>query len=484
MFLKQSTLSQYWLLEFGRLVSGIRMQSKISHLKCYRYHSINMRQYNVKSHFLRVLTLTLLGLGLGLYAWPVYCLNNAHVALKQGLIIQAENWCQSGQSIPLFTDQFLEVKLRAHRQLGRSQSFYATLKKAHAAELEAEFLELEQILFNAQSGKLSELEAALPQLLEQGEDLPAICEAYALGCLQQFRLQEARQILQKWQADYPGSPQSHYLMARIDEYQRSLETAVTELNTALRICPDYAPAWYALGRIQHSKQEYDLAFESYRSASDKLFNPQPALVAMARCKRELGEYDSAQAFLDQANQCSETHLEEAYRYVGERTENYQAQLTREYAVLCQAQNRDDDSLQWFQQTLAVDPKDWKTRFQYAQALRRCKKPEQAQQELEQAEQSRLAFEEGDRLIDLVMKDPTDVESRYQLGKILLAHFSENQGLVWLNSVLKYDPDHHNTHQELARYFRDHLNEHPAYPALAKHHQQMAQKSGTQSTGTE
>ena len=72
-----------------------------------------------------------------------------------------------------------------------------------------------------------------------------------------------------------------------------------------------------------------------------------------------------------------------------------------------------------------------------------------------------------------MTNPSDVESRYTLGKVYLEYLSEDQGVVWLRSVLHYDAAHRPTHQALAEYFRSKAKEDPRYAELAEEHSRLA-----------
>ncbi|MCA9018609.1 MAG: hypothetical protein KDA74_00575, partial [Planctomycetaceae bacterium] len=84
-----------------------------------------------------------------------------------------------------------------------------------------------------------------------------------------------------------------------------------------------------------------------------------------------------------------------------------------------------------------------------------------------------ALAEIQQLLDQVQLKPDDPELRFQIGKMYLKYVSEEQGIVWLNSVLLYQSDHLGAHLELARYYEENQSRGESFQRLAKLHRKQA-----------
>ncbi|MDX1968512.1 MAG: hypothetical protein SFV23_15145 [Planctomycetaceae bacterium] len=406
-------------------------------------------------------------------AWSPVCLWRAGLAGYQRDVRSQEWWLAAAGFLPWPRGELAFQQARLARQLGRPEEFASAMREAQAAGYSSDGLRRELILQQAQVGELKPLEQHLGEWLLEGEDLPAICEAYVSGCIQQYRIPEAHQVLDLWQKDFPDDPQPRFLRGRLFEHQYDLERAQAEFSQALEIAPRYAPAAFNLGRILVSRQQLEPALRAYRQAAALLAEPQPALVGIARCQRGLGDPAAARTTMEHALARPSDQLEDAYRYVGERSETALAQAPAEMAQLEIEAGNDAAAVKWLEQALQAYPQDWKLRYTYSTTLQRLGRQEDAEQEAQQSDRSRVAMESCDRLFDALGKNPADVEARYHIGCVLLEHLSTNQGLVWLNSVLTFDPQHRPTHARLAEYFAAHASDHPDYPRLAEEHRRAA-----------
>ncbi len=434
--------------------------------------------YDMKRRLLRIGLLIAVLIGVGLLSWTPWCLQQARESIRLHNLAEAEEWLEQSRLIPWKSQERMFLKARIARKLGKNREFGRYLEAARLQGMDEERLELERMLQRAQLGDLQTLDEQFPDLLQRGEDLSAICEAYVLGLMMQFRIDQAMSIIEVWKADFPNDPQPYFLEGRLLEYQTFLDGAAIALKRAIDRAPHHTPALVALARVEADQQNYDAAIGWYQQAAAFMEEPQPALVGMARCYRDQGNLDEARQVLERALKRPEDDLVDAYRFVGARGETALAQAPIEMAKLELAENHPEEAIQWFERALAADSNDWKNRFLYGQTLQRIGEAERAAEHLAQAEDARTAFERADLLIDSVRKDPSDVEARYEMGLILMDHMSENNGLVWLKSVLKYDPHHVKTHQKLAEYFTMHMGENSEYARLAAYHAEQARLGET------
>jgi tetratricopeptide (TPR) repeat protein len=369
---------------------------------------------------------------------------------------------------------FLQARLA--RKRARLDELSKWLDRARSAGFSAQAIETELLLAAAQTGDLRGIESELGRrLAELPAEQPEICEAWVNGCLLNYRLAEARRILNLWVKDWPADPTPHVLLGRVDEHLSDLALAEQEFLAALKIQPGHPPAAYNLGRVQIAQQRPEAALESYRLCSTTLFERQPALVGMAQCLRLLGRDEEARQVLDSSGPVDQEYVEDAYRLVGEPAEAAKSRYPAERGQIEMEAGNYADAVKWLEQAVAASPADWKLRYSLAFALSRTSRQEEADRELRRVEQTKSAMAEVDRQFDALHDDPQSVSTRFEIGRLFLEHLSENQGLVWLNSVLALDADHLPTHRLLADYFERHAGDDPNFVREAREHRQKVRQ---------
>ena len=77
--------------------------------------------------------------------------------------------------------------------------------------------------------------------------------------------------------------------------------------------------------------------------------------------------------------------------------------------------------------------------------------------IELAQATRLR-KEHDQIVQLryaVLKNPRDLDTRFQVAKWMMEHGHEDEGLKWTKEILRADPRHARTHRVLAEYYAKH-----------------------------
>ncbi len=385
-------------------------------------------------------------------------------------LLSADVWYQRATDWGDDSPELWFYNARLSRKLARDAKFVEYLGIAVAKGLPAERANIEVRLAQAQRGELAPLESVLSELFIKGDDADEICYAYAQGCLLKYRLDEAINILDLWQADYPNDARPHFLRGRILEHRSNAVGAGEEFRKALQKNRYYASAAYNLGRILEGEQKPAEAISYYLIASRNLRNPVPGLVGKARCERLLQKYDQAQITLQQAEQASNESDQEAFRLVGDQVAGADATLLTEQGYLAANLDQHEQAVEYLSEAVERNPHDWRARYQLGTSQKQIGKSEQANENLRQVSETKAALATCDRLFDVLKKEPENIEARLQIGKTFLEHISENQGLIWLNSVLDTDPKNIEAHTALATFFRNQQNLHPEYVALAKKHE--------------
>lgn len=412
----------------------------------------------------------LLGLAVACY-WgaPLFAEWRGAVCERQQQLLLAAKWQKSAELWGANSAEFWLAKARVDRKLARDADFLIDLKRAQAKGAPTRRLELESLLAEAQRGQLTRLRQQLSQVLLQGAPGDEVCNAYVEGCLIAYKLDDATELLKNWSADFPQDGRPHFLRGRILEHRTNLSAARDEFQRALDLQPTYAAAAYNLARTLVTEQKPAEAIPYYRSCARSLGTPVPGLVGEARCLRVLRRYDEASACLGVAERSNREEAAQGFRLVGESKEAAESELLAERGRLAADREDHSQAVVYLEQAITKSPMDWRIRYQLALSQRQVGKLSEARVNMERVDQTKEALATCDRLFDVLKNEPADVAARLQIGKVFLRYVSENQGLVWLNSVLELDASNGEAHRLIAEYLESHLDGHPEYAELAKKH---------------
>lgn len=392
-----------------------------------------------------------------------------HLANQQQLL-NADIWYTRATEWGNDSQDLWFSRARLARKLARDEEFIQFLDKAAKRGLAPHKQRFEVMLSQAQRGDLTSLRSQLADLLVRGDDADEICFAYAQGSVIKYHLDDAMQILELWEADYPHDPRPNLLRGRLFEHGINLDEAKAEFRAALDKNSKYSAAAYNLGRILETEQKPDEALTYYQMAAETLMNPVPGLIAEARCLRLIQQYDKAKSVLTKAAEVSSDQDVEAFRLLGDPTDGAEANLVTEQGYLAATMDNHEDAVRYLKEALILNPNDWRARYQLAISQRQIGDQSAARENFAKVDETKQAIATCDRLFDQLSKEPDNIDARLQIGEIFLKHLSENQGVVWLNSVLDLDPNNLIAHRTLAEYFRSRENDYPEFSKLAESHE--------------
>jgi Tfp pilus assembly protein PilF len=107
---------------------------------------------------------------------------------------------------------------------------------------------------------------------------------------------------------------------------------------------------------------------------------------------------------------------------------------------------------WLQQAVEKNPRNWKVRYALVQALQAGGRSEEAARHAQIVDAASAAMTEVDVLLSRAHSEPDNADVRCRLGEIFLEHVSIQQGLIWLHSALQIDPEHAAAHRALAEHY--------------------------------
>ena len=113
------------------------------------------------------------------------------------------------------------------------------------------------------------------------------------------------------------------------------------------------------------------------------------------------------------------------------------------------QNQPQAARDYLERAVKAGPKDFQAIFALAQCLNQLGKDEEAAKLQEQAKR---AQEDMNRITDLtktLQSRPNDPDLRCQIGTMLLSFGDEREGRLWLESALRFDPQHAAARKALA-----------------------------------
>lgn len=362
------------------------------------------------------------------------------------------------------------LNARRFRHLGQPVHCIEQMHLARLQGVSNRRLFLEELLLQAERGDLTGLEQRLPALLVAGDDAGAICDAFVRGCLMSYRLSDAERILNLWLKDYPDEPKALFLLGRLLEHREHLPDAAQKYRRASDI--GFGPAAFALSNVLIEQHEFKSAFVQAERAERWLYDPQPAYVLLSRLHRLSGEPSVAADFLELAGDCSSDASVTSWRSVGVPLGDAVSELDVEKAELAISERDYPRAEASFRLALEKSPQRWRLRHGMATALRLQGKLQQANEYLSAYQETMTALEGCGKQIDQLRIRPDDLNARIDVAKTLMEHVSQDQGLVWLKSVLQYDPSHQEAHLCLYEFYRNHASEHPGHDRLADTHREQ------------
>jgi tetratricopeptide (TPR) repeat protein len=407
-----------------------------------------------------VALLALLSLGLyygGRNLWAAYHFRAAQRALGQRDWIHAHDhlllclraWPQSAETHLLAA--------RACRQLDNYDEAEQHLNACREAEKVHDAVELERALLSAQRGELSRVQGYLLACVQQNHpDSGFILEALTKGYVQTHQVTRALDCADRWVQNQPENADAFFCRARLKEQLYAYQKAIEDYRRAVELNPGYDQARLRLAEhlIQSGEAEEALVhFERLAQDQPENFT---VLLGLARCRNELHQAEQARPLLDRL---LAEHPSDGAVLVEH------AKLALHTGQLAEAEN-------YLRKAVAAAPYDRTANNLLAECLQQRGRRDEAKVYEGQAERIQSELQRLKELMRQIVDVPPDSSVRYEIGTILLRNGHEQEGLDWLQSLLKLDPHHRPAHETLSDYYQ-----HKGNQVLAARHRQLAQEGG-------
>jgi tetratricopeptide (TPR) repeat protein len=326
---------------------------------------------------------------------------------------------------------------RTHRRLGNLERVPALVRRAKSVGGDPGLAQREMWLLLAQSGRLREAEPHLAELLrDAGDDGPDICEAYVQCYFANLRINEANQLLDAWQKDYPQDAQPHFMRAYLLQGLGSMEEAVAAYRQGLEIAPGETIMRCRMAQGLAKLGELDQAAELLRRCAEEAPQNAEVLMSWGDCFFMQGDTDQARQILEQLLDHAPDHFE-AKRLLGE---------------IELADGRFQEAVDHLQVAVDLRPYDTTSHNALGRALRGLGRADEAQPHFDYVAEAEQPLSLMERQLREVVERPDDLELRYQIGATLLKYGSPEDGAKWLRTVLELHPDHAEANLALAAYY--------------------------------
>jgi tetratricopeptide (TPR) repeat protein len=320
----------------------------------------------------------------------------------------------------------------------------------------ADDLRLENSMLDAQRGKLTgAVEGYLRgQLDHKHPDTPLILEALAQGYVEQLRLPEALDCLDRCLKQQPDNVPALLWRGRVRERLTKTPDAVLDFRRAVELAHAHEEARLLLADALYLSGLWDEALRHYEQLRPSRPDDPAVLLGLAGCWANTGRLEEAQRLLD--------------RLIADCPPNAVALMERGRLDL--ENERPAEAERWLRKSLAVNPSDRRTNHLLTQCLRLQGKDKEAREQEQKAERTLADLRRlGLILTEEMSKSPNDPNLHWELGVLCLRNGQVKQGLGWLSRALELDPRHKASHRALADYFTK-----AGDSARAAHHLRLAQ----------
>jgi tetratricopeptide (TPR) repeat protein len=328
---------------------------------------------------------------------------------------------------------------RSQRKLGDIPAAQQHLDRARRLGYpSSERLLRESRLLVAETGRVRDVEAYLPEMLmNSGEDAAEICDTFARGYGINLQPEKALTLLDAWEKDHPDDYRPRFRRGQVHA-SKALDWSKAEaaFREAQQLAPDRPEVNRELGKALLELRRLEEAEDSVRRALR--LNPKDAdsLLTLARILKEQGENASA-------SECLRQLLE-----FDPRNDTAQVLLARVTLDSGDPQGAIRDLVP----VIELWPEDLLARYCLAEALRAAGQLDEAKSQFKKYAELEQNSQRLEQLGRLVTRSPFDPELRYEMGLLRMRHLSRAEGVMWLQSVFLYAPDHAGAHTALAEYY--------------------------------
>jgi tetratricopeptide (TPR) repeat protein len=401
----------------------------------------------VLRHPLRSLTiaalLLLIGTGVGIagvWLWASHHLRAGRADLEHYHTIEAVAHLQAVLSVWPHDPETLLLAARAARRAGAYDTADHFLDLYQEQRKDDDDLTIERICLRAQRGEPDRVFKYCQGMIEDNDPAsPLLFEALAQGYWRNYQPQRAEMVLHKWLEQQPDNPQALFLQGEVYDLVSRQSDAIKSFRAALSVDPTLDQVRIRLCDILMQLGSVPEARPHLEYLYARLPDNAKVQVYLARVWDQAGNQAEAERILD-ALLARQPHFAPALRERGK--------LAR------RDPNRLDEAENYLRQAVQQDPSDSDAHESFALCLEQNGKLAEADKIREQVKQMEKDMHEIQSIARGQMEQaPHNADLHYKVGMISLRAGATAEGLRWLHSALKEDPNHQGAHKALMEYYQ-------------------------------
>jgi predicted Zn-dependent protease len=364
----------------------------------------------------------------------------------------------------------LERWLQASPRSAEAQYYLARLKLA-ASQPDDALLAINQALargfdrapldcltaiIQSRAGHFTEAEPILLHAFQQGmEPQIEIAQELARVYLSTYRFPRAEAPLERWRELAPHDATPYLWRNEIESRKNPIEPATLIQNYMEALQRDPTLDKARLGLAERLRQEHRLE-EAQREFATYL----------ARHGSDVEALDGAgQTALEAEDVAAAVGLFGAAVAADPRDTT----ALKELAQINLRRGRFQEACKQLSRVAEIDRFDPDIHYTYARALKLSGDDARARAETELSMRLRNEHNDLEEIRSKLLKNPDDVEVRFQIARWFLDHGRDEEGLNWTKEILRQSPHHQSTHRLLAVYYDRKGNS-----GLSNYHRTMAE----------
>ncbi len=388
--------------------------------------------------WLALLTLLVLlaGTAVGFWRYAVHQWRAAQLALKEERLEEAQSRLDFCLTVWPRSPEVHLLAARAARLRGDVGTAEAHLNRCLRLQGGAnEAVQLEFLLFRAQTGEADEVSEPLLDAVENGHpESRIILQTLARAYMYRFRYKPAWACLTRWIEIGPEEAKAYHWRGWVLERLNNHKAAIQDYRRALELDPELIPVRLRLAEmLMEDKQAPE------------------ALPHLERLYAQVPDDPHVRARLGQCRL-----LEGRMKEARELMESAVPEMPKDPALLVALANLElqeghaPEAERRLRAVLANDASDTEALFVLVSALQDQGKAEESAAVLKEYERKKQSVERINDLLTNVVDSPTAKADDYaEAGRLLTEIGREKQGTYWLERALEMDPGNQQAHRALA-----------------------------------
>ncbi len=315
-------------------------------------------------------------------------------------------------------------------------------------------IELEHAMLSIQTGSIADAEAVLASALQQGHrETPQIFAVLVPALMQEFRWFDALSLVTRWTELKPDSAQAWTCQGDIYERLQKKNEAVNAFRQAINLNPVDERVRMSLARMLVQTRQPDEAVTHLELLAKSSPDDSRVTMLLGVCRDLQGDREQAISLLERA-MAQNPWDAKAYHHRGRMELNLGKATT---------------ALPFLRRAAELDPSDPEILYSLVLCLQAAGLTDEARIAEERWKRCEADLKRVAEVARLVAVSPHNPDLRREMGELFLRNGRDQDGLRWLESALREQPDHAATHRLLADYY-----EHRGLTDQATYHRKFCQ----------